>query len=144
MLFSVRNCCTTSDVWFGANAPNHTSLVVQQFLTEKSIPVITQPPYSPDLAPSDFLTVPYSENGPQGAAFRNHGRHRMRRPNSRRLQKKPSAGASNNGRIDGASVCARKGSTLKVIRQALSYVLLLQCYTTFPGTFWLPLISVQL
>jgi transposase len=36
------------------NAPSHKSLVVQQFLTEKSIPVITQPPYSPDLAPSDF------------------------------------------------------------------------------------------
>jgi hypothetical protein len=27
---------------------------VQQFLAEKSIPVITQAPYSPDLAPSDF------------------------------------------------------------------------------------------
>jgi len=40
----------------------------------------------------------------------------MRRPNSGRFQKKPSAGASNNGRIDGASVCVRKGSTLKVIR----------------------------
>jgi hypothetical protein len=41
-------------VWLGANAPSHTSLVVQQFLAEKFIPVITQPPYSPDLAPSDF------------------------------------------------------------------------------------------
>ena len=40
----------------------------------------------------------------------------MRRPNSRRFQKKPSAGASNNGRIDGANVCVRKGPTLKVIR----------------------------
>jgi len=29
----------------------------------------------------------------------------MRRPNSGRFQKKPSAGASNNGRIDGSSVC---------------------------------------
>jgi len=27
-----------------------------------------------------------------------------------------SAGASNNGRIDGASVCVLKGPTLKVIR----------------------------
>jgi hypothetical protein len=26
------------------NAPSHTSLVVQQFLAEKNIPVITQPP----------------------------------------------------------------------------------------------------
>ena len=35
-------------------APSHTSVAVQQFLAEKSVPVITQPPYSPDLAPSDF------------------------------------------------------------------------------------------
>jgi len=42
--------------WFlhHVNAPNHTSLVVQQYLTEKRIPVITKPLYSPDLAPSDF------------------------------------------------------------------------------------------
>ncbi|PNF22841.1 hypothetical protein B7P43_G02159 [Cryptotermes secundus] len=42
--------------WFlhHGNAPSHTSLVVQQFLAEKNIPVITQPPYSPDLAPIDF------------------------------------------------------------------------------------------
>ena len=36
------------------NAQSRTSFIVQQFLTEKSIPVITQPPYSPDLAASDF------------------------------------------------------------------------------------------
>ena len=40
------------------DAPSHTSLVVQQFLAEKSIPVITQPPHSPDLAPSDFWLFP--------------------------------------------------------------------------------------
>jgi hypothetical protein len=34
------------------NAPSHTSLVVQQFLAEKNMPVSTQPPYFPDLAPS--------------------------------------------------------------------------------------------
>jgi hypothetical protein len=45
------------------NAPSHTSLVVQQFLAEKSIPVITQPPYSPDLAPSDFWLFPTLKMG---------------------------------------------------------------------------------
>jgi hypothetical protein len=39
------------------NAPSHTSLVVQQFLAEKSIPVITKPPHSPNLVPND-LAVP--------------------------------------------------------------------------------------
>jgi hypothetical protein len=42
------------------NAPSHTSLVLQQFLAEKTIPVITQPPHSPDLAPSDFWLFPTS------------------------------------------------------------------------------------
>jgi hypothetical protein len=40
------------------NAPSHTSLVVQQFLTTENIPVITQPPYSPVLTPSDFWLFP--------------------------------------------------------------------------------------
>jgi len=61
--------------------------------------------------------------------------NRMRRPNSGRFQKEPSAGASNNGRIDEANGCVRKGPALKVIRYALSYILPLQCYTTFPDTF---------
>jgi len=51
------------------NAPSHTSLVVQQFLTEKSIPVITQALYSPDLAPSDFWLFPALKMGRKGTRF---------------------------------------------------------------------------
>jgi len=51
------------------NAPRRTSLVVQQFLTEKSIPVIIQPPYSPDLAPSDFWLLPTLKTGLKGTRF---------------------------------------------------------------------------
>jgi len=69
MLFSARNCCTTSDVRLGENAPSHTSLVVQQFLSEESITVITQPPYSPDLAPSDFWLFPTLKMGLKGTRF---------------------------------------------------------------------------
>jgi hypothetical protein len=50
------------------NAPSHTSLV-QQFLTEKSIHVITQPPYSPELTPSDFWLFPTVEMGLKGMHF---------------------------------------------------------------------------
>jgi transposase len=67
MLFLARNCCTTSNVWLGALS--HTSLVVQQFLAEKSIAVITQPPYYPDLAPSDFWLFPTLKVGLKGAHF---------------------------------------------------------------------------
>jgi len=85
-----------------------------QFLAEKSIPVITQPPYSPDLAPNDFWLFPTLKMGLKGTRFATM-EDIKRRPNSGRFQKKPSAGASNNGRIDGASVCVSKGHTLKVI-----------------------------
>jgi len=51
------------------NAPSHTSLVVQQFLSEKSILVITQPPYSPDRAPSDFWLFPTLKMGLKGTRF---------------------------------------------------------------------------
>ena len=51
------------------NAPSHTSLVVHQFLAERSIPVITQQPYSPDLAPSDFWLFPTLQIGLKGTRF---------------------------------------------------------------------------
>jgi len=54
---------------WNAFAPSHTLPVVQQFLAEKSIPVITQPPYSPDLAPSDFWLFPTLKMGLKGTRF---------------------------------------------------------------------------
>jgi len=38
-------------------------------VAEKSIPVITQPPYSPDLAPGDFWLFPTLKMGLKGARF---------------------------------------------------------------------------
>jgi len=46
-----------------------TSLVVQQFLADKNIPFITQPPYSPDLAASDFWLFPTLKMGLKGTRF---------------------------------------------------------------------------
>ena len=51
------------------NAPSHASLVVQEFLAEKSIPFITQPPYSPDLVPSDFWLFSILKMGFKGTGF---------------------------------------------------------------------------
>jgi hypothetical protein len=42
---------------------------MQQFLAEKSIPVVTRPPYSPDLAPSDFWLFPTLKMGLKGTRF---------------------------------------------------------------------------
>ncbi|KQS44477.1 uncharacterized protein Dere_GG26354 [Drosophila erecta] len=40
------------------NAPSHTAFVVTNFLTQKKISVVPQPPDSPDLAPCDFFLFP--------------------------------------------------------------------------------------
>ena len=59
------------------NAPSHTSLVVQQFLAERSIPVITQPPYSPDHAPTNFWLFPTRKMGHKRDAFPNNGENQI-------------------------------------------------------------------
>jgi hypothetical protein len=51
----------------------YTSLVVQQFLAGKSIPVIIQPPYSPDLAQSEFWLFPTLKMGLKGTRFATMG-----------------------------------------------------------------------
>ena len=106
------------DKWLGEwflhrnNALSHTSLVVQQFLAGKSIPVITQPPYSPDLAPNDFWLFPTLKMGLNGTRFATMEDIKSNATAKLRKIQKPSASASNNGRIDGASVCAH-GSYLE-------------------------------
>jgi hypothetical protein len=41
----------------------HSARVVQQFFIKHGIPVVSQPPYSPDLAPCDFFFIPKNKNG---------------------------------------------------------------------------------
>ncbi len=40
------------------NAPAHSALSIRQFLAERNVPTLEQPPYSPDLAPCDFFPFP--------------------------------------------------------------------------------------
>jgi transposase len=51
------------------NAPSHISLVVQQFIPEKNIYIIAQPPYSPDLTPCDFWLFHTMKLGLKGTCF---------------------------------------------------------------------------
>jgi hypothetical protein len=51
------------------NAPSYTSLVVQQFLAKKDIPVIIKLLHSPDLASSDFWLFPPLKMGLKGTCF---------------------------------------------------------------------------
>jgi hypothetical protein len=98
--------------WFlhHENAPSHTSLVVQHFLAEKNIPVITQPPYYRISLRVTFgcsLLRNWASMGYVSQPWRTS--NRIRRPDTGRFQKKPSTSASNNDRIDGASVWTCKG-----------------------------------
>jgi histone-lysine N-methyltransferase SETMAR len=40
------------------NTPAHTSFLIREFLAKHGTTLIPQPPYSPDLAPTDFFFVP--------------------------------------------------------------------------------------
>ena len=46
-------------------APAHTVLSVHQFLTEHIMILMSHPPYSPDLAPTDLFFVSLAEKSPQ-------------------------------------------------------------------------------
>ena len=51
---ATRHC---TDTWMlhHDNAPCHTAVSINEFLAEKSIPMVPQPPYLPDLSPCDFF-----------------------------------------------------------------------------------------
>jgi transposase len=51
------------------NTPYHGALSVREFLASKQIPVLPQPPYSPDLAPCDFFLFPNMKNRLKGHHF---------------------------------------------------------------------------
>jgi hypothetical protein len=51
------------------NAPSHKALSVRQFLAQKSITEIKQPPYSLDLAPNDFWLFPKVKSALKGRIF---------------------------------------------------------------------------
>jgi len=107
-LFSARNCCTTIDVWLGAS-----HRATHRLLSSSSSPrkAFLSSPNHRTLRISLRVTFgcsllwKWSSRGRVSQPWKiSNG---MRLPNSRRFQKKPFAGASNNGRIVGASVCAR-------------------------------------
>ena len=51
------------------NASCHTAVSINEFLAEKSTPVVLQPPYSPDLSPYNLFLFPRFENHLKGSHF---------------------------------------------------------------------------
>jgi len=51
------------------NAPANAALLTRWFLTDNNTTVMTHPPYSPDLAPSDFFLFPKLKMKLKGRRF---------------------------------------------------------------------------
>ncbi|KAG5323782.1 MOS1T transposase, partial [Pseudoatta argentina] len=51
------------------NAPAHTSLLVREFVAKNNTLMISQPPYSPDLAPCDFFLFPKLKRPMKGRRY---------------------------------------------------------------------------
>jgi len=51
------------------DVPCHTAVPISEFLPEKSIPVVPQPPYSLDLSPCEFFLFPRLKNHLKGRHF---------------------------------------------------------------------------
>ena len=51
------------------NVPCHTAVSINELLGERNIPVVPQPPYSPDLSPCDFFLFPRLKNHLKGRHF---------------------------------------------------------------------------
>ena len=52
------------------NTPTHASHLLQSFLVKHQLTQVTQPPYSPDLAPCDFWLFPKLNHLSKGGDFR--------------------------------------------------------------------------
>ena len=51
------------------NAPAHNSLLVREFLAKNNTVTMSQPPYSPDMAPGDFFLFPKIKRTLKGRRF---------------------------------------------------------------------------
>ncbi|GBN25207.1 hypothetical protein AVEN_114252-1 [Araneus ventricosus] len=88
-----------------------------RLFAEKNILLLHQPPYSPDLAPSDFWLCPKITMGLKGNRFdtvevtKNKATAELRK-----IPQRTFIFVSSNGRSGGPSVCVLKEPTLKAIK----------------------------
>ena len=100
------------------NAPAHAALLTW-FLTDNNITVVPHPPYTPDLAPSDFFLFPKLKMWKwslRGDDFRRRKFMQSRRPSWTHYKKMTSKNSSKTGSTAGIVVKPQKGTTfLKVM-----------------------------
>ena len=51
------------------NTPSHNATIVKQFLAKRKVTVLDHPPYSPDLAPADYVFFPKVKSHLKGRLF---------------------------------------------------------------------------
>ncbi len=87
------------------NAPAHSALSIRQFLAERNVPTLEQPPYSPDLAPCDFFLFPKLKGVIKGTRFPDvEAIKRAVMTELRRIPEEAFRGASKRGRRGVTSV----------------------------------------
>jgi len=108
------------------NVPAHAALLTRWFLTSNNMTVMPHPPYSPDLAPSDFFLFPnlhpatfsYFQNWKwhlRGEDFRRRKFKQSCRPSWTSYEKMTFKNTSKTGSATGIVVKPQKGTTLKVM-----------------------------
>jgi histone-lysine N-methyltransferase SETMAR len=95
------------------NAPCHAALSVREFLAKHSIPVVSHPPYSPDLAPYDFFLFPRLKSTLKGKRFQDVAEIQLN--TTLPFPNKPTRHALKSGRIAGIAAYNLEGRTLKEI-----------------------------
>jgi len=62
--------CESGD-WFllHDNAPSHNATIVKQILAQRKVALLDHPPYSPDLAPADYVLFPKEKSNLKGRLF---------------------------------------------------------------------------
>lgn len=89
--------------------------------TSKNTTVMGHPPYSPDLAPCDFLLFPKVKSCLKGTHLPQFKRFRQKQRISWRAFQKPrSRTVTSNGSTECRSVWMLKGTTLKVIMSRIT------------------------
>jgi hypothetical protein len=91
---------------------------VQEFLAKNKMAVVHHPPYSPHVAPCDFLHFPKMQMKLRGRRFDTGEEIQAERQTVlKTLTEKASRMHFKSGRNAGIGVCAPKGTTLKVMVQ---------------------------
>jgi transposase len=84
------------------------ALIIREFLTKPEATVVPQPPYSPDLAPADFILFPKLKSSLKGRRFQT-----VEEIEENSLRKTRSRTRSRAGKNVGSGVSRVEGSTLK-------------------------------